>query len=292
MDSLLNSITIDPAERRKTQNRLAKRKSRIHAGKQQGAMEAANALVGRQPTSVFTSTQQTIKGITSMNGSAEPPNGAVRLIQTASPLDEAAEDYSHTTSASSSSTMGTSLQTWHSHVSSDEITYTGQDMNLYPSSIFTNLSPGSSSSLSMQDSNVILCSPMTSPMTRHVMPSCSKDNYGVQRSKPGSPLHIASAMGHLKVVKTLITYGANVNEVDAAGYSPIHYATRNNHTAIVALLLEKGADVYSRDPEGCTPLFRASQEGNNEIVERLLKHGAQWSYNVRSIDTSSGLAES
>lgn len=83
MDSLLNSITIDPAERRKTQNRLAKRKSRIHAGnisihayrklikihqdanshlgKQQGAMEAANALVGRQPTSVFTSTQQTIK---------------------------------------------------------------------------------------------------------------------------------------------------------------------------------------------------------------------------------------
>ncbi|CAG1973908.1 unnamed protein product [Fusarium graminearum] len=271
MDSLLNSITIDPAERRKTQNRLAKRKSRIHAGnlsihayrklikihqdanshlgKQQGAMEAANALVGRQPTSVFTSTQQTIKvrptvlgdllfsnvtshvflqGITSMNGSAEPPNGAVRLIQTASPLDEAAEDYSHTTSASSSSTMGTSLQTWHSHVSSDEITYTGQDMNLYPSSIFTNLSPGSSSSLSMQDSNVILCSPMTSPMTRHVMPSCSKDNYGVQRSKPGSPLHIASAMGHLKVVKTLITYGANVNE---------------------------------------------------------------WSYNVRSIDTSSGLAE-
>ncbi|UZP42855.1 hypothetical protein NXS19_010671 [Fusarium pseudograminearum] len=280
MDSLLNSITIDPAERRKTQNRLAKRKSRIHAGKQQGAMEAANALVGRQPTSFFTSTQQTIKvrptvGITSMNGSAEPPNGAVRLMQTASPLEEAAGDYSHTTSASSSSTLGTSLQTWHSQASSEDITYNAQDMNLYPSSIFTNLSPGSSSSLSMQDSNVILCSPMTSPMTRHVIPSCPKDNYGVQSAKPGSPLHIAAAMGHLKVVKTLITYGANVNEVDAAGYSPIHYATRNNHTAIVALLLEKGADVYSRDPEGCTPLFRASQEGNNEIVERLLKHGAQ-----------------
>ncbi|KAF5570043.1 ankyrin repeat domain-containing protein [Fusarium phyllophilum] len=284
MDSLLNSITIDPAERRKTQNRLAKRKSRIHAGNQ-GAMEAANAPVGRQPTSVFTSTQQTIRepvvsnvtshvflqGITSMNGSAEPPNGAVRLMQTATPLEEAAEDYSHTASASSSSTLGTSPQTWHGQVSSEDITYTAQDMNLYPSSLFTNLRPGSSSSLSMQDSNAILCS----TMTRHVIPACPKDNFGIQGATPGSPLHIASAMGHLKVVKTLITYGANVNEVDAAGYSPIHYATRNNHTAIVALLLENGADVYSRDPEGCTPLFRASQEGNNEIVERLLKHGAQ-----------------
>ncbi|KAF4415724.1 ankyrin repeat domain-containing protein 52, partial [Fusarium austroafricanum] len=85
----------------------------------------------------------------------------------------------------------------------------------------------------------------------------------------------SSAMGHLKVVKTLITYGANVNEVDPAGYSPIHYATRNNHTSVVALLLENGADIYSLDPEGCTPLYRAAQKGNNEIVERLLKHGAQ-----------------
>ncbi|KAH7150770.1 ankyrin repeat-containing domain protein [Fusarium sp. MPI-SDFR-AT-0072] len=272
MDSLLNSITIDPAERRKTQNRLAKRKSRIHAGKPIRAKEAANAAVGHQPTSVFTSsTQQTMRDIASLNGSAEPLHGAVRLMQTTTPLENAAEDYSHTTSAPSSA-LETSPQLWHSPMSSEEtVVYAGQDVNLYPSTLFPNLRPSSSSSLSLQDSNAILYS----TMTQHVVPACPKDNFGIQGANPGSPLHIASAMGHLKVVKTLIAYGANVDEVDAAGYSPIHYATRNNHTAIVVLLLENGADIHSRDPEGCTPLFRASQKGNNEIVERLLKHGAQ-----------------
>ncbi|KAH7257947.1 ankyrin repeat-containing domain protein [Fusarium tricinctum] len=209
--------------------------------------------------------------IVSLNGSAEPLYGAVRLMQTATPLENAAEDYSHTTSAPSS-TLETPPQLWHSPVSSEEaVSYAGQDVNLYPSTLFPNLRPGSSSSLSLPDANAILYS----TMTQHVVPASPKDNFKSQGAKPGSPLHIASAMGHLKVVKTLIAYGANVDEVDAAGYTPIHYATRNNHAEIVVLLLENGADIHSRDPEGCTPLFSASQRGNNEIVERLLKNGAQ-----------------
>ncbi|RTE68745.1 hypothetical protein BHE90_016875, partial [Fusarium euwallaceae] len=123
----------------------------------------------------------------------------------------------------------------------------------------------------MSDSNTIANSSST-PLG---MPEFLIDNPSISGAKPGSPLHIAAAMGHLKVAKTLITYGANVNEVDAAGFTPIHYATRNNRTAMVLLLLENGADIYSLDPEGCTPLYRASQSGNNDLVERLLKHGAR-----------------
>ncbi|EWY89728.1 hypothetical protein FOYG_10529 [Fusarium oxysporum NRRL 32931] len=251
MDSLLNSITIDPAERRKTQNRLAKRKSRIHAGNQ-GAMEAANAPVGRQPTSVFTSTQQTIRGITSMNGSAEPPNGAP-----------------HSVSIFFINVGDKSTDLAQPGVVGGHYIYCPR-YELIPVLALYKFEAWEFKQL--EYARFKRDSLFDNDTTRYTSMSKGQFRYCAH---PGSPLHIASAMGHLKVVKTLITYGANVNEVDAAGYSPIHYATRNNHTAIVALLLENGADVYSRDPEGCTPLFRASQEGNNEIVERLLKHGAQ-----------------
>ncbi|KAF5020339.1 hypothetical protein F66182_7645 [Fusarium sp. NRRL 66182] len=338
MESL---ITVDPTERRRTQNRLAKRKSRTQARKlghessrllstsqpvetatheEPWARETSYAAAGHQPRSAFTSSarqQPTILQpssdtcIASTNSSAEPP-GAVRALQTP-PLEDAAEDYSHH-STSPSLALEPRPQIWHASISSESITYDAQDLNLYSSTLFETLTPSSSSSLGMQDSNAILCStmaplsvsecpkkdpssivssltwlpyPWTTPLLWRTRASATPDsishmsrpdtetNEMQQDANPGSPLHIASAMGHLRVVRTLISYGANINELDAAGYSPIHYATRNNQTAMVVLLLDNGADVYSLDPEGCTPLYRASQRGNNDIVERLLKHGAQ-----------------
>lgn len=79
MDSLFESM-IDPAERRRTQNRLAKRKSRTHARKpgteapellamsqpveapkseEPGARETGNAAVGHHTTSSFASSSST-----------------------------------------------------------------------------------------------------------------------------------------------------------------------------------------------------------------------------------------
>ncbi|KAK2036642.1 ankyrin [Colletotrichum somersetense] len=90
----------------------------------------------------------------------------------------------------------------------------------------------------------------------------------------GSPLHVAAALGHVAVAKTLILHGANINSVDKSGLTPIHYATLNSQNAMVKLLAEHGADIDCRDSQGYSPLYRASETGNEGVVELLLRNGA------------------
>jgi hypothetical protein len=117
----------------------------------------------------------------------------------------------------------------------------------------------------------------------------------------GTPLTVATAEGHLDVVKLLIGRGAEVNARTGfegatalmyaawAGTDPLwgtnHY--RRTFADIIRLLIDKGADVNARDSLGYSALMIASFCGHQNIVELLLDEGAD--VNAKSNDGHSAL---
>lgn len=63
-----------------------------------------------------------------------------------------------------------------------------------------------------------------------------------EREEVYAPLQIASGYGHLKVVKVLLSHGADVNLVGRCG-TPLYIAARKNCRDIVDLLISEGASI-------------------------------------------------
>eukprot|EP00761_Pharyngomonas_kirbyi_P014759 gb/GECH01014789.1/.p1 GENE.gb/GECH01014789.1/~~gb/GECH01014789.1/.p1 ORF type:complete len:550 (+),score=136.98 gb/GECH01014789.1/:1-1650(+) len=81
--------------------------------------------------------------------------------------------------------------------------------------------------------------------------------------------------GHVETVQFLLSVGCNVNAFsDAVKYSPLHFATANGHLEIAEMLLQYGAIVDFQDYLGRTPLHKASSKGFPAIVKLLLDRGA------------------
>src|SRR5271157_341453 len=84
--------------------------------------------------------------------------------------------------------------------------------------------------------------------------------------------------GDLKMVKSLIAKGANVNARDEDGNTALIYAAGEGHLEIVKLLLDKGADVNAKSVDGMTALTRAHgvRKGDHwrEVVKLLIDKGA------------------
>jgi hypothetical protein len=69
------------------------------------------------------------------------------------------------------------------------------------------------------------------------------------RGDPGLPLGVACFMGHVEIVRELISRGAKVNIADNAQLtSPLSMAVRGRRTEVVKALIELGAEV----PPGMT----------------------------------------
>jgi hypothetical protein len=64
------------------------------------------------------------------------------------------------------------------------------------------------------------------------------------RGEPGLPLGVACFMGHVDIVRELISRGARVNTADNAQLtSPLSMAVRGRRTEVVKALIELGAEV-------------------------------------------------
>uniref|UniRef100_L2FBA5 Nacht and ankyrin domain protein n=1 Tax=Colletotrichum fructicola (strain Nara gc5) TaxID=1213859 RepID=L2FBA5_COLFN len=93
--------------------------------------------------------------------------------------------------------------------------------------------------------------------------------------KATNSLFAASYRGHSKVVRTLLSNGAEVSPQDNKGRTPLHVAASNGHIETATILIEAGADVNSAPSDSVwTPLTTASAVGNVEIVKLLLANGA------------------
>lgn len=88
----------------------------------------------------------------------------------------------------------------------------------------------------------------------------------------------------------LIRQGAKVNEVDTVhGWTPLHVASANGHPKMVIALIDNGAHINAQDHEGNTPLHLASGGGHDKIVRALLSHGADASFKNKRGETAKDL---
>jgi len=78
---------------------------------------------------------------------------------------------------------------------------------------------------------------------------------------------------HAEVVQLLLAAGASVSASDNDGCTALHHGTRAGPRAVV-ILLEAGADANAKGADGSTPLHCAVEYGNSAAVPVLLDHGA------------------
>ena len=99
-----------------------------------------------------------------------------------------------------------------------------------------------------------------------------------------TPLKLAAANGDAILVKQLLTYGANVNQMQNVSHTALHIAidkcksTLNEvYVKTVQVLLKSGADINVLNHRGETPLYvacRPTGDAYVDVVRILLEHGA------------------
>jgi ankyrin repeat protein len=87
-----------------------------------------------------------------------------------------------------------------------------------------------------------------------------------------TPLTMASANGHMRVVLWLLDRGAAMHERDGLGCTALYRACLYGRAPVVALLLERGADPTIAMNCHTTPLMIGCGYGGTEVVRCLLAH--------------------
>ncbi|XP_049835771.1 serine/threonine-protein phosphatase 6 regulatory ankyrin repeat subunit B-like [Schistocerca gregaria] len=93
-----------------------------------------------------------------------------------------------------------------------------------------------------------------------------------------TPLHYAALTGNHRVMKLLISLGANVNAVDVYGKTPIVMLaihSRKDCRLVKELLINAGADLTVRDKNGKTALHTSFEIDNFEITKFLMEKHQQ-----------------
>jgi uncharacterized protein len=96
----------------------------------------------------------------------------------------------------------------------------------------------------------------------------------------GTALIAAAHLGHVEIVRALITAKAPLNHVNNLGWTALLEAIvlgngGANHTAVVEALVSAGADVHLPDRHGTTPLEHARRRGYSQIARILESAGAR-----------------
>ncbi|MBP3964920.1 ankyrin repeat domain-containing protein [Paenibacillus lignilyticus] len=90
-----------------------------------------------------------------------------------------------------------------------------------------------------------------------------------------SALYYAAKHGHIEVVRSLLTGGADPNlpERDASGGAALYAAVRGDHAECVKLLLAHGANPSAEIEASGNAVYAAMQKGAQELLELLYEHG-------------------
>lgn len=114
-----------------------------------------------------------------------------------------------------------------------------------------------------------------------------------------TPLGLAARLGHLDVVRLLLSKGADSSAAcsgytgndtgrkDAcqfgSRYQPLHLAALGMHARVIKALVDAGADAEARDGSGCTALYMSARQLSPECVQVLLDTpGGRASVDIRN----------
>nr|XP_006812881.1 PREDICTED: transient receptor potential cation channel subfamily A member 1-like [Saccoglossus kowalevskii] len=101
------------------------------------------------------------------------------------------------------------------------------------------------------------------------------------------PLHSASENGRLECVMSLAkACPTRINDDEADGRTPLLLASAEGHAKVVQHLLRVGADIASRDEHRRTALAIASKEGHSDVVKILIKNHAEIDATDKNRNTS------
>lgn len=90
--------------------------------------------------------------------------------------------------------------------------------------------------------------------------------------RKGSPLSVATRnCKDPMVLKKLLDFGANVNQVTVEGNTPLFHAARNDNASFAILLLEHGADINATSTASETPLTTAIRFNSHNVLRLLLE---------------------
>ncbi|GKT55071.1 ankyrin repeat protein [Colletotrichum tofieldiae] len=87
----------------------------------------------------------------------------------------------------------------------------------------------------------------------------------------GEALMVASALGHLEIVKALLSHGVEIDLTDINGRTALHSAVTGEHFVVADLLAEHGASISMEDITGSTPFDLAIAHGS-KATEFIKKH--------------------
>ena len=87
-----------------------------------------------------------------------------------------------------------------------------------------------------------------------------------------TPLMIASIEGNMPFVKVLVEQ--RKAKINHSGWTPLHYASAKGHLDVALYLIANGAMIDSLSPGNVTPLMMAVQSGNELLIKLLLDKGA------------------
>ena len=105
-----------------------------------------------------------------------------------------------------------------------------------------------------------------------------------------TPLHAAASWGRERVMRLLISKGADFSAADNETFTPLHAAAMEGHEAVVRLLLGKGAEVSRKKKDGWTALHLAASNGLEGVVRLLLSKGADVSAKTNDGSTPEDVA--
>ena len=86
-------------------------------------------------------------------------------------------------------------------------------------------------------------------------------------------LLLAALYGHNNSVEAILSWRAEVNPQDQAGFTPMQVACQEGHLPCVLTLLRAGASLTLPNNDGTLPIHLAAQLNRIEVVKILLKHG-------------------
>lgn len=89
------------------------------------------------------------------------------------------------------------------------------------------------------------------------------------------PLHVASTLGHSRIVRSLLREGAKKDELNSEGFTALHLAAQQGWLPVVKVLFAANVNVdLASTNDRSTALMLACRRGHVKIVRTLIKHGA------------------